>query len=110
MHHVLDVLAAELVCLAGGQHADASCGQRDRINSLKSSAQDCNIKTEPVTLIKPSGGIETDGSRQRSFKVVSGNSQDALAAVLRQGIAANQRIVEVLALKRHGMSHGAQLH
>ncbi len=88
MHHVFHHLAAELICLAGGQHADAARGQRDRINLLKAAALNHNIKAEPVTLVKPPGGIEANGSRQRPLKVISRNGQDAVADVLRPGIAA----------------------
>src|SRR5579864_9845188 len=108
MHHILHVLAAELVCLTGGQHADASRGQRDRLNLFKASTLNFNIEAEPVALVKPSGGIEADGSRDGTFKIVASDSQDAFTDMLRPGIAAHQWIVEVLALKRHGMRHGAE--
>src|SRR5579864_8091012 len=110
MHHILHVLAAELVCLAGGQHADATCRERNRLNLLKPSTLNFNIKAEPVALVKPSGGIEADGSRDGTLKIVASDSQNAFTDMLRPGIAAHQWIVEVLALKRHGMRHGTQLH
>src|ERR1043165_2981716 len=99
MHHVFHHLAAELICLAGGQHADAARGQGDGINLLKAAALNHNIKAEPVTAIETSGGVEAYGSRDRSLKILPRNGQDAVADVLRPGIASNQRLVEVLAFK-----------
>src|SRR5579859_1172352 len=100
MHHIFHVLTAELVCLTGGQHADSARGQRDGFNLFKTSALNLNIKAEPITLIKASSGIEADRSRNRTLKIVAGDSQNAFTNVLCPGIAAHQGIVEVLALKR----------
>src|SRR5579859_168156 len=70
MHHVFHHLAAELIGLAGGQHADSARGQRDRINLFKAAALNHNIKAEPVTAIEPPCGVEADGSRDRPFKII----------------------------------------
>src|SRR5712671_5889823 len=110
MNYILHVLPPKLICLAGGQYADAARRQRNRLNLFKASTLNLNIEAEPVALIKSPSGIEADGSCNRALKIVAGNSQNAFTDMLRPGIAAHQWIVEILALKRHSMCHGAQLH
>src|SRR6476661_10167638 len=103
MHHILYVLAAELVCLAGGEHADAARRKRNGLNLFKTSTLNFHIKAKPVALVQTTGGIEADGGGDGPLEIIAGDSQDALTDMLRPGIAAHQRIVEVLALKRHSM-------
>src|SRR6185369_3785259 len=92
MHHIFYHVAAEFICLAGGQHTDAPCGQRNRINFLKPSALNFHIKAEPVTAVEASCGVEADRSSNGAFKIFACNGQNAFANVLCPDVTANQRI------------------
>src|SRR5260221_356600 len=89
MDYVFHHLAAELVGLACGQHANAAGRQRNRFDLLKTSALNFNVEAEPVTAIKPPSGIEAYGRGNRSFEIISGDGQNAVADMLVPGIAAS---------------------